>query len=116
MWRQSAARSIFRHSDSERDGIVVRAGAAADARPLDTRGRDVVLLEVERCDVTLPALQRQGDAIMVAVRDVGAYGFSMSSTYNMRPRAAEALVDDGQLRLIRKRETFDDLVRNEIVE
>jgi len=51
---------------------------------------------------------------LLAIRDVGAYGFSMSSTYNMRPRAAEAMVDGGALRLIRRRETFDDLVRNEI--
>ena len=35
----------------------------------------------------------------------------MASNYNMRPRAAEALVEDGRLRLIRRRETFEDLVR-----
>jgi diaminopimelate decarboxylase len=50
---------------------------------------------------------------LLAVRDAGAYGFSMSSTYNMRPRAAEALVDGGRLRLVRRRETFEDMVRNE---
>jgi diaminopimelate decarboxylase len=38
----------------------------------------------------------------------------MSSNYNMRPRAAEALVEDGHVRLIRRRETFDDLVRTEV--
>jgi diaminopimelate decarboxylase len=53
---------------------------------------------------------------LLAIRDVGAYGFSMASTYNMRPRAAEMLVDGGRLRLIRRRETFDDMVRTEIVE
>lgn len=53
---------------------------------------------------------------LLAIRDVGAYGFSMASTYNMRPRAAEVLVDGGRLRLIRRRETFDDLVRAEIVD
>jgi diaminopimelate decarboxylase len=53
---------------------------------------------------------------LLAIRDVGAYGFSMSSTYNMRPRAAEALVDGGRLRLIRRRETFDDMVRTELME
>jgi diaminopimelate decarboxylase len=51
---------------------------------------------------------------LLAIRDTGAYGFSMASTYNMRPRPAEALVDGGRLRLIRRRETFDDLVRNEV--
>jgi diaminopimelate decarboxylase len=38
----------------------------------------------------------------------------MSSNYNMRPRAAEVLVEHGELRLIRRRETFDDLVAAEI--
>jgi diaminopimelate decarboxylase len=38
----------------------------------------------------------------------------MASTYNMRPRPAEALVDGGRLRLIRRRETFEDMVRNEV--
>jgi diaminopimelate decarboxylase len=51
---------------------------------------------------------------LLAIRDTGAYGFSMASTYNMRPRPAEALVDGGRLRLIRRRETFEDMVRNEV--
>jgi len=51
---------------------------------------------------------------LLAVRDAGAYAFVMSSNYNMRPRAAEALVEGGRARLIRRRETFDDLVRNEV--
>lgn len=50
---------------------------------------------------------------VLAVRDAGAYGFSMASTYNMRPRPAEVLVEDGLFRLIRRRETFDDLVAAE---
>ena len=57
------------------------------------------------------AFAKPGD--LLAVRDAGAYGFSMSSTYNMRPRAAEVLVDGGRLRLIRRRETFEDLIRTE---
>jgi diaminopimelate decarboxylase len=59
----------------------------------------------------LPAVE-PGD--LLAVRDVGAYGFSMSSSYNMRPRAAEALVEGDRLRLVRRRETFDDLIRTEV--
>jgi diaminopimelate decarboxylase len=51
---------------------------------------------------------------LLAVRDAGAYGFTMSSNYNMRPRAAEALVEDGDARLVRRRETFEDLVRTEV--
>jgi diaminopimelate decarboxylase len=51
---------------------------------------------------------------LVAVRDAGAYGFSMASNYNLRPRAAEVLVEAGELRLARRRETFADLVAAEL--
>jgi diaminopimelate decarboxylase len=50
---------------------------------------------------------------LVAVMSAGAYGFSMSSNYNSRPRAAEVLVRDDGLFVIRKRETYEDLVRGE---
>jgi diaminopimelate decarboxylase len=52
---------------------------------------------------------------LLAVRDAGAYGFCMSSNYNLRPRPAEVLVDAGDARLIRRRETFEDLIRTEVV-
>jgi len=48
------------------------------------------------------------------VTEAGAYGFSMSSNYNSRPRAAEALVDDKRLFLIRARESYEDLIQSEI--
>jgi diaminopimelate decarboxylase len=62
-------------------------------------------------DRALP-LPEPGD--LLAVRDAGAYAFAMASNYNLRPRAAEAFVEDGALRLVRRRETFDDLVRTEV--
>ena len=49
----------------------------------------------------------------LAVMSAGAYGFSMSSNYNSRPRAAEILVSDKKARWIRQRETYSDLVRHE---
>ena len=52
---------------------------------------------------------------LLVVRDAGAYGFGMSSNYNLRPRAAEVLVEADGARLIRRRETFEDLVRTEVV-
>lgn len=58
-------------------------------------------------DRALPPLEA-GD--LLAVFDAGAYGFSMSSNYNARPRAAEVLVDGPEHRLIRHRETYGDLV------
>ncbi|MFC2527472.1 MAG: diaminopimelate decarboxylase [Campylobacter sp.] len=57
--------------------------------------------------VSLPSLQ-SGD--LLAIKSAGAYGFSMSSNYNTRCRAAEIAVYDGQDRLIRKRESFDELI------
>lgn len=53
----------------------------------------------------------QGD--LLAVRSAGAYGFTMSSNYNSRPRAAEVLVDGKQSYLIRKRETIEQLWQGE---
>ena len=50
---------------------------------------------------------------LMVVRTAGAYGFSMASNYNGRLRPAEVLVADGGLQLIRRRETFADLVRGE---
>ena len=43
----------------------------------------------------------EGQRGLLAVRDVGAYGFSMASNYNLRPRAAEVLVEGGAARLVR---------------
>ena len=49
----------------------------------------------------------------LAVMSAGAYGFSMSSNYNSRPRAVEVMVDQDKVLVIRKRETLEDLIRNE---
>jgi diaminopimelate decarboxylase len=59
----------------------------------------------------LPPLKR-GD--LLAVFSAGAYGMAMSSNYNSRPRAAEVLVTGGTYRLIRRRETYADLVATEV--
>jgi diaminopimelate decarboxylase len=59
-------------------------------------------------------LTRPEPGELLAISTVGAYGFSMASTYNARPRPAEVLVDGARHRLIRSRETHDDLVRGEL--
>jgi diaminopimelate decarboxylase len=51
---------------------------------------------------------------LLAIHTVGAYGFSMSSQYNQRPRPAEVLVDGETATLVRRRETFEDLVAAEM--
>ena len=75
---------------------------------------DVVGPVCESADVlaharTLAAVE--GD--VVAILSAGAYAFVMSSNYNSRPRAAEVMVDGGNVILVRERETFDDLIRHE---
>jgi len=61
-------------------------------------------------DRLLPPVGR-GD--LLAVFSAGAYGFVMASQYNTRPRACEVLVDGDSWRIIRRRETYDDLVAAE---
>ena len=63
-------------------------------------------------DRRLPDVRR-GD--LLATFSAGAYGMAMSSNYNSRPRAAEVLVDGASHRLVRRRETYADLVRPELV-
>src|ERR1700754_3648713 len=55
---------------------------------------------------------REGDYLVF--RNAGAYGFEMSSNFNSRYKPAEVLVKDGAARLIRRRDTFEDLLRNQI--
>jgi diaminopimelate decarboxylase len=84
-------------------------------RPEAIRGVDIVGPICESGDFLAldreMAVPRPGD--LLAIHTVGAYGFSMASTYNARPRPAEVLVDDDRARLIRRRETNHDLVRGE---
>jgi len=66
------------------------------------------------------ALDRQIDDAqpgdLLAVQSTGAYGFVMASNYNSRPRAPEILVDGDKFAVITKRESYEDLVRNEILQ
>ncbi|TAK24913.1 MAG: diaminopimelate decarboxylase [Chloroflexota bacterium] len=52
---------------------------------------------------------------LLAVLSAGAYGFVMSSNYNARPRAAEVVVAGGTARVTRQRESYEDLIRGEVV-
>src|SRR3989339_1461165 len=59
-------------------------------------------------------IEEPGAGDCLAVMSAGAYGFSMSSNYNSRPRACEVLVSVNNASVIRRRETYDDLVRAEV--
>lgn len=111
--------------DEAGDSEVNLGGRGADqtsSSGADEKISSVNLSEASLCDVvgpicesgdflakgvSLPSLQ-SGD--LLAIKSAGAYGFSMSSNYNTRCRAAEVAVYDGQDRLIRKRESFDELI------
>jgi diaminopimelate decarboxylase len=67
----------------------------------DTFGSDRKISEV-----------REGDVL--ALKNSGAYGYSMASTFNSRLRPAEVMVKNGKAHLIRQRDTFEDLVRGQI--
>jgi diaminopimelate decarboxylase len=54
----------------------------------------------------------EGD--LLAILDAGAYGMALASNYNTRPRPAEVLVDGKSVKVIRRRETTADLLRNEL--
>lgn len=56
---------------------------------------------------------KQGE--LIAVMGAGAYGFSMSSNYNSRPRVAEVMVRGSEYFIVRERETYNDLIRGEKV-
>ena len=54
----------------------------------------------------------EGDILIC--KSAGAYGFTMSSNYNSRPRVAEVMVDDNEFHVVRKRETYEDLIKAEL--
>lgn len=89
---------------------VVLSGDAGPASPADVVGPVCESGDFLGKERALPPLRR-GD--LVAVMTAGAYGSAMSSTYNQRPRAAEVLVSGANVSLVRRRETYDDLVRLE---
>lgn len=82
---------------------VVVAGNICESGDVFTQGED----GLEDRALTLP---RIGDVL--AILDAGAYGMSLSSQYNLRPRPAEVLVRAEEARLIRRRESYEDLLRN----
>ena len=79
----------------------------APEQPLDVVGPICESSDVFARERMLPRLE-EGD--LVAILDVGAYGAAMANNYNRRMLAPEALVDEGSWRLIRRRQTLDDML------
>lgn len=124
-------RVLYRKTNSGRHFIIVDAAMNDLIRPaLYQSHHEIVPLrlsseETITADVVGPVCET-GDFLarnrempnvlpgdLLAIRTAGAYGFVAASNYNARPRPCEILVEDGHYRVIRKRETYDDLVRGE---
>jgi diaminopimelate decarboxylase len=99
-------------------------GAHHDIRPVDeqrlggaTETVDVVGPICESGDFLAKdrTMSRVEEGDLLAVMSAGAYGFAMASNYNTRPRAAEVLVDGNRYTIVRRRETYEDLVAGEAV-
>lgn len=124
-------KTLYLKKGDEKEFVVVDAGMNDLIRPslYDAYHQIVPVVKKRRetivCDVVGPICEsgdflarareipmvKQGEYL--AVMSAGAYGYAMSSNYNSRPRAAEVLVKGRQHFLIRKRETYADLVRHE---
>ena len=127
------SRVLYTKTNAEKRFVIVDAGmndlmrpALYDSyhkiQPVELSEREEILSDVvgpicESADYfargrSIPRLER-GD--LMAVMSSGAYGFSMSSNYNSRPRVPEVLVRDDAFHVIRSRETSADLIRGESI-
>jgi diaminopimelate decarboxylase len=124
-------RVLFRKNQGEKRFLIVDAGMNDLIRPAlygshhqiwPIRARaEKVLADVVGpvCESTdFFAQDREVAAVeageLLAVMSAGAYGFSLSSNYNSRPRAAEVLVSSDTYQVIRRRESYEDLIRQEL--
>ena len=126
-------RVLYRKRNGDKEFVVVDAGMNDLIRP-SLYGAHHEIVPVRRnslppitADVVGPVCET-GDFLarnrhmasampgdFLAVETAGAYGFVLASNYNSRPRAAEVLVDGSGWRVIRERETYDDLIRGETI-
>jgi len=108
-------------SDNIRPALYNAKYEAVIANKASKQAEEVVSIAGKCCesgdmliwDIELPRVE-PGD--ILAVFSTGAYHYSMSSNYNMLPRPAVVFIKDKKARLIVKRETYEDLIRNEIFE
>ncbi|MCA9667287.1 MAG: diaminopimelate decarboxylase [Myxococcales bacterium] len=91
---------------------VIEPSADAPRTPADVVGPICESGDFLAKDRALPPL---ASGELLVARTAGAYGASMSSNYNSRPRVAEVLVRDDRYAVVRKRETYEDLVRGETI-
>jgi len=124
---------LYTKSTAEKNFVIVDAGMNDLIRPsLYEAYQEIIPVklsggEKHRADIVGPICEsgdflardrlvpelRRGD--LIAVMSAGAYGFSMSSNYNSRPRPAEILINGENVHLIRQRECYEDLIHGETI-
>ena len=107
---QSIQGSIVALITPFRDGKVDEAGRTRAPETVDVVGPICESGDFLAKDRELPRVEPDE---LVALMSAGAYGFAMASNYNTRPRAAEVLVDGNRYTIVRRRETYEDLVAGE---
>lgn len=125
------SRVLYTKENEEKRFIIVDAamndlvrpsyyGSFHQVLPVKKEERDEIMADVvgpvcESADFFAKGrkIQQLHPGELIAVMSAGAYGFSMSTNYNSRPRVAEVLVRDAEMHVIRERETYEDLIRGE---
>ena len=123
LYRKKTGEKEFAIVDGAMNDLIRPAlyGAYHEILPLRQSGRGQMKVDVVGpvCETgDFLAREREMEEALpgdvVAVCSAGAYGFAQASNYNARPRAAEVLVEGSSWRMIRKRETYEDLIRGEL--
>src|SRR5581483_2989698 len=125
-------RVLYRKKTGEKEFVIVDGamndlirpalyGAYHEIVPLRECGRGKMKVDVVGpvCETgDFLAREREMEEVLpgdvVAICSAGAYGFAQSSNYNARPRAAEVVVEGSSWRIVRERESYEDLVRGEL--
>jgi diaminopimelate decarboxylase len=102
-----------RDGEAQAAGVTVETEEVAVGGPLCESGD--IFTQTDGGFVATRALPAAGVGDLLVIEIAGAYGFVMASNYNSKPLPAEVLVDGGQARLVRRRQTPEDLVRGETV-
>ena len=124
LYRKAGEGKVFAIVDAAMNDLIRPAlyRAHHEVLPVRRGGRPVELTDVvgpvcESGDFLAKgrAMPRAEPGDLLAIATTGAYGFVLASNYNSRPRAAEALVEGGSVRIVRRREIWEDLIRGEVV-
>ena len=106
-------------SDNPRPQLYDAVYSALVANKAGAPARETVRVAGKHCETDIliqeTAIQEPEPGDIMAVQSTGAYNYSMASNYNRLPRPAAVFVKDGTARLVIRRETLDDLLRQDVL-